>query len=279
MACQLQEGLGKKLSDFGFTVNQAKVYLCIVQSGSTCVSEISKFTKLHRQDIYKILPKLEKMGLITKTIDKPIMVEAIPVETALIHLFSTEREKANERISRLGANLKELTNTIREQQNTAGNIQEERRFILLTTDAEIENTANWIFENGRMECDLVMNLELITRLAHRFREHFQTMARRGARIRIMVENLNNEDLVKRTLEKIRPNRGDFVAKLIYKSKSIPYLIIDHKELWVGRKEETESGFPCVLWTNGKNMTQFFDESFKEAWNNRHAISIYPEETL
>jgi hypothetical protein len=72
------------------------------------------------------------------------------------------------------------------------------------------------------------------------------------------------------------NGGDFAAKLFFKSKSVPYQIIDHKELWVGRKTETELGFPCVVWTNGRNMVQFFDESFREAWNNRHAISVYPE---
>jgi hypothetical protein len=86
-----------------------------------------------------------------------------------------------------------------------------------------------IFENARIECDLVTNLELIMRLTHRFREH-----------------LDNEDLVKRTLEKMKPNRGNFAAKLIYKSKSLPYQITDHKEVWISGKKETESGLPCVL---------------------------------
>ena len=79
----MQEDLVLKLESFGFTVNQAKVYLSIVQSGKTRVGNISKGTQLHRQDIYKLLPKLEKMGLITKTIDKPFMIEAIPIDEAL----------------------------------------------------------------------------------------------------------------------------------------------------------------------------------------------------
>jgi sugar-specific transcriptional regulator TrmB len=272
----MKEDLAKKLSDFGFTVNQAKVYLSIVQSGLTCVGRIAKATQLHRQDIYKILPKLEKMGLITKTIDVPFMIEAIPVEKALNSLVSTEREKANERISRLEANLKELINAIKKQQERRNTREEERRFILLTTDAEIKNMADLTFENARIECDLVTNLELITRLMTHFREHFQKLSRRGARIRVIVKNINNEDLVKKTLEKIRPNRDDFAAKLSYKSSVIPYQIIDHKEVWISRKKETESGLPCVFWTNSRNITQFYEEKFKETWNDHHAISIYPE---
>jgi DNA-binding MarR family transcriptional regulator len=65
-----QEDLVIKLESFGFTVNQAKVYLCIVQCGKTRVGKIAKTTQLHRQDIYKLLPKLEN-GLITKPLTNP----------------------------------------------------------------------------------------------------------------------------------------------------------------------------------------------------------------
>ena len=262
--------------DFGFTVNQAKVYWSIVQSGSTYVGKISESTQLHRQDIYKILPKLGKMGLITKTLDNPVIIEAIPVEKALGSFVSTEKEEANERISRLEANLKELINALRKKEAEQAGEQVEARFILLTTDAEIKNMADLTFENTRTECDLVTSLELITRRMHRFREHFKKLSRRGARIRIIVENLKDEDMVKWALEKVRPERGDFAAKLIYKSRALPYRIIDNNEVWISRKKVTESGLPCVLWTNSKNIVQIYKENFERAWNNPRAISIYPE---
>ena len=98
----MQEDLVEKMTNFGFTINQAKVYLSIVQSGKTGVGRISKNTQLHRQDIYKLLPKLEKMGLITRTIDKPFMIEALPVKKALESIILKEKEKADQRITQLG---------------------------------------------------------------------------------------------------------------------------------------------------------------------------------
>jgi sugar-specific transcriptional regulator TrmB len=219
------------------------------------------------------------MGLITKTIEKPSMIEAIPVEKALSRLVSTEREKANERISRLEANQKELTSAIREQQERRKTPEEEARFILLKTDDQIKKIADLTFENTKKECDLVTNLELMTRRMNHFREHFQKLSRRGARIRVIVENINNEDLVKRTIEEIRPDRGDFAAKLIYKKRSPPYRIIDNKELFIRRKKVTESGLQCVLWTNGWSIVQFYKENFEEAWNDPRAVSICPERDL
>jgi sugar-specific transcriptional regulator TrmB len=104
--------LVKRLTDFGLSVNQAKVYLNIAQSSTTNVNTISKNTHIHRQDIYKILPKLEKMGLVATTVDRPIKIEAIPVKEGLRNIVSMETQKAKQRVKRLKADLKALTNAI-----------------------------------------------------------------------------------------------------------------------------------------------------------------------
>jgi sugar-specific transcriptional regulator TrmB len=262
----------KQLSDFGLTVNQAKVYLCIVQHGSTSASKISEATHLHRQDIYKMLPKLEKLGLITKTLGKPIMINAIPVETALEHLVEIETRKANNKISHLEAEVKNLTKAITQQQGTESEQENERWLIPLTTDAELANTAHLKFENTKTEYDLVTTPELITRMEEHLRVHIRTMAKRGIKIRIIVESPNADDALKSTVEKIKPKRGDFETKLVCKVNSVPYQIFDNQELWVGMKRLTDSGVPCALCTNGRNIVQFFKESFEENWKN-HAVSI------
>jgi sugar-specific transcriptional regulator TrmB len=95
----MEEDLVSKLEKFGLTINQAKVYLSIVQYGKARVSQISKDTQLHRQDIYKLLPKLERMGLIIKTIDKPFLLEALSMEKALGTLILKEKEKYDQKIS------------------------------------------------------------------------------------------------------------------------------------------------------------------------------------
>ena len=61
------------------------------------------------------LLKLEKKRLITKTIDKPFIIEAIPLETALCQLVLNEREKANKKVAILEDSLKELVDALREQ--------------------------------------------------------------------------------------------------------------------------------------------------------------------
>ena len=105
----MQEDLIKELEIFGFTTNQAKAYLAIVRAGSISVSKIAEASKLYRQDIYKILPKLEKKGFITKTLGTPIIIKAVPVKKALKRLVLKERKNAIERITRMEANLAEIS--------------------------------------------------------------------------------------------------------------------------------------------------------------------------
>jgi len=91
------------LSDFGLTHNQAKVYIAIAQLGLASVSQVSKLSKVRREDVYRMLPKLEKKGLIEKTLGKPTKIRATPVEDALSILIKREQDIANKRLSKLMA--------------------------------------------------------------------------------------------------------------------------------------------------------------------------------
>ena len=50
----------------GLSPNQAKVYQTILKLGNVPVGLIAKSSSVRREDVYKVLPTLEKMGLIEK---------------------------------------------------------------------------------------------------------------------------------------------------------------------------------------------------------------------
>lgn len=268
-----QDDVVNQLLDFGLTVNQAKVYLSIVLSGSTSASKVSENTHLYRQDIYKMLPKLEKMGLITRKLGKPIMFQAVPVDMALEHLVAIEAKRADDKIAHMKDEVTDLANVITKKQATEKTQKEERWLITLMTDAEIANITNLTFENMKTEYDLVTTTEMATRMQEQLHDHLRNLAKRGVKIRIILENPNDENLAKKILEKIKPKSGNFKAKLLFISNSVPFQIFDRKEVWVSTKKVTKSGLPCGVWTNGRNMVQFFRESFEDTWNN-HAVAIY-----
>jgi sugar-specific transcriptional regulator TrmB len=259
------------------------VYLSIVQSGSTSVNMISKTTHVYRQDIYKILPKLEEMGLITKTVDRPVTIKAVPTKEALNYIISTEQEKANQRIKRLKADLKALSNAIEEirEQNETTTQEKEIQAAFLSTDRARKNKLEVSYENARTKCDLVMNFETLRRLLPVLRKRFQALATNNVKTRLILDTTKNIDFVKRTLEEIIPSKGDFTVKHVAGKITVkPYLIIDHKEIYISTRKKTPHAFPCILWTNSKNVIGTYEDNFEKAWNSKPLpIITVHQETL
>ncbi len=270
----MQKDLVIKLSDFGFTTNQAKVYLSIIESGSISVAKIATHTQLHVQDIYKILPKLEKMGLITKTLEKPVQIKAIPIEEALTHLVDIEREDAVKRIGHLESNLKNLTDSIKEAQfNEIQN--EDISFVPLLTAKQIKNQAELTFGKVIKSCDLVVSLDLIKPLMSRLSGNIERFNNTGVKVRLIIESPSSPEGARTVLQKALPKQADIRAKFVKKTNPIPYYVIDKNQAWISMEKETETGLPCVLWTNGKNIAHIFHEYFEDAWNRSNAITIHP----
>ena len=86
------------LLGLGLSLNQARVYLAILKLERTAVGQIAKFSKVRREDVYRILPTLEKMGLIERLMGKPVEIRATPISDALTFLVAEEKTKSDDRL-------------------------------------------------------------------------------------------------------------------------------------------------------------------------------------
>ncbi len=58
----------KILQKIGLSENEASIYLCLIKNGYLSISQVSELTKIHRPWIYKTLPHLIDLGLISEVI-------------------------------------------------------------------------------------------------------------------------------------------------------------------------------------------------------------------
>ena len=86
---------GKTLETFGLSRNQAVIYLTAVRLGLASFNEISRNSKIRREEVYRSVPVLEKLGLVERVLGNPIKVRATPVEEALPILINRFREDYN----------------------------------------------------------------------------------------------------------------------------------------------------------------------------------------
>ena len=85
------------LEKLGLTIVQAKVYLATIDAGPSTAKQISKVAKVAREDVYRVMPSLQTLGLIKKRISKPAIFEAIRPEDATTFLID-RRKKETEKI-------------------------------------------------------------------------------------------------------------------------------------------------------------------------------------
>jgi hypothetical protein len=211
------------------------------------------------------------MGLITKTIDKPFMIEAIPFQKALENIILKEREKANQKITFLERNLREMVNALQNQPE----LKEEARFTLLSTDEAIKNKGKSIFKKPRKQFFLVTSPANIVKPGlHYYSDLFRNIADHKAKLRIVLISADSKEAVKQVVDKLASKNATVHVKLLKKTVSKNFQIIDNQEAWVATQQKTELGYPCILWTNDSNVVDVYKEYFKKIWNDSRAKTVY-----
>jgi sugar-specific transcriptional regulator TrmB len=68
------------LMRLGLTLLQAKVYLALCKTGMATVKTIYNSSNIARQEIYRIMPTLQKLGLAEKILFTPIKYRPTPIK-------------------------------------------------------------------------------------------------------------------------------------------------------------------------------------------------------
>ena len=85
----------KTLIKLGLSSNQAKVYIGTLKTGVAPVRDIAECANVGREDVYRVLPSLQQIGLVRQHLDTPTKYGAIePFEAIKILLSKRDQESA-----------------------------------------------------------------------------------------------------------------------------------------------------------------------------------------
>ncbi|HUH78670.1 MAG TPA: helix-turn-helix domain-containing protein [Methanoregula sp.] len=80
------------LTGFGLSYNQARVYLAASGLGTPGIEKIAQVSGVRREDVYRILPSLSRMGIIERLVTKPVTIRTLPPEKAISLLIRNLEE-------------------------------------------------------------------------------------------------------------------------------------------------------------------------------------------
>jgi len=252
------------LTDFGLTGNQAKVYLATARLRLASVGQISKASKVRREDVYRILPKLEELGLVERLLGKPIKIRATPVEEALSILIRHEEDTARERVSVL----KEKTETFLKDFSRAPKLEleEKAHFALLSKRESIMSKMLTMVKNAEREFDIACSGRKIMPFIHTFAEQLKRITKKGVKVRIVSDLAGYEDALPRVIKE-QVSLGNPIELRHADLPSSHYMIVDFKEALISTATEGSIGENPCLWTNSTSLTGVFQGDFENLWHN------------
>lgn len=101
----------KQLKDLGFSENEAKVYLALLELGPSTTTEIGRIAKINRTTGYAVLESLAGRGLINPIGEAKIQKFAAENPNKIILLVENEAKESQERLKLAHTLLPELLST------------------------------------------------------------------------------------------------------------------------------------------------------------------------
>jgi sugar-specific transcriptional regulator TrmB len=247
------------LLGLGLSLNQAKVYLAILKLEKAKVGQVAKLAKVRREDVYRILPILEKMGLIERLLGKPTEVRATPISDALTFLVAEEKSKFDEHLLSMNRTVQRLS--IKDWKQPLS--EKESIYILIADKKAILAKTSGLIRKSRKEVMLIADKGRIMSGLSQFSDEYKLAMKKGAQIRLLFEGESPGGLLKEKVQKLISVAS--VRIKFYREPLNHFMISDDKEALITTSKESGLGESPSLWTNNSNLIGILRTSFESDW--------------
>jgi len=249
------------LMGLGLTPNQAKVYQTILKSGNSTVVQIAKSSSVRREDVYKVLPALEKMGLAEKLLGKPVIVRATPVAGALASLILDEKIKSDERIASMKTKFQLLSKAKWVEPLVVG--EEESLYALIPEGKAIIAKFSNLLSNIKSGVFWIATAEEILHMTALLSTEIKGAIHKGAKFRQIIEDFRpNESQMKQVQHALDKKSA---STRFNRQPLNNFAVFDGKEAIISTNKKNVSEYTSALWTTDANLIGVLGVYFELEW--------------
>ena len=255
------------LSEFGLTENQAKVFIATTRLGTPTVSEVADASEVRREEVYRLLPELEKMGLIERLLGKPLRLRTPNPKSAITTLVNLEREKAKDRITELSAKSRDLLQYLGHQPvESSSDEVSVSDFSLIQEKESIRVRLYDMIRKAKEQVDILFTRTDLIWLLSTQGEALQKAFESGVKIRIMSEPTSGRDRLPKILRRRFPGDSEVPMKYILNPTSF-YILADKSQLLFLTSGVHHLPSASCLWTNNDSLVAMTSTNFEKHWHD------------
>lgn len=266
---------------FGLSRNEIRVYIHIARTGMRKAREVSDALSLHRTETYRILRGLEKRGLISSVLEKPLKFIATPFEEAFDTLIKAKKLRI-QLLEKKKRDLIDIWFSIPQQKVEP---QNKEIFQILEGEELMIIKANEILERTKEEIYVFApDLDLLRFYHSGFTDNLEKVSRKNVKVLLLTNHSSKSRFI---TEKMKLTD---VKHLFSNVEDLPsFIISDQEQLLLSIKNGNgfqDSGMRrkkekiSFLWTNYDAFIKALKTLFLELWNPRilHSDAGLPAET-
>lgn len=248
------------LMSLGLTCNQAKVYLALVQSGMSKAKTISKASNVAREDIYRIMPVLQELGLVEKIIDTTSMYVAIPMQEAFKILIKSRKQVTSDLQARTQTIIQNLnSNNFR---TTAE--EETQEFILFPIERAVTKRKKMI-DNAQKSINFITSWEKFTQSDLSFAKDLGNALKKRVEIRVIVGKLEDEKSLLSVTKSWREKYSHFRVHWIPSNPDARLMLIDNQKVLFAKSATSNFEETPFLWSTNQSLVSVMKDYFEMMW--------------
>lgn len=262
------------LLGFGLSNNEIRVYIHLARSGVRKAREISDALSLHRTETYRILRDLEKRGLISSILEKPLKFIATPFEETINILIKAKKQKIK-LLERQKKNLVNIWFSIPQQKIKP---QSKEVFQILEGEEQINLKADELLENSKKEIYLLApDLDLLRLYHSGFTDKLEKFSRKSLEIRLLTNYSPKSRFI---VDKMKLTDVKYLSSNVEELPS--FIISDQGQILFSIKNDNDvqdvgvrrkKGRISSLWTNYEAFVKALKMLFFELWNTETSSSL------
>jgi sugar-specific transcriptional regulator TrmB len=242
----------------GLTVNQAKVYLNLIQIGKETVKNIAQNARMDRANVYRTVKELQKKGLVRKIIDIPSKWEAISANDGLTMLLKRQENS----FLKLKKEITFLIDDMKTQETKA--IEEsEGSFVLIPPREGTKHFLAKKIGSTQTSFSFLVNFQIFKNVINDLLQELTKALKRGVEVRIVL--WNKEPGIDLKLNSAFDNKSNFKVRYITDIPPITSSIFDNKETFISTSLSGDPVESPGLWSNTSSFVQLIQNNFDLYW--------------
>ena len=255
-------GLNKEVQNLirlGLSSCQSRVYLALVQLETATIKDASDVSGVARTDIYRIVSKLQELGLVEKIITAPVKFRAIPIYEGVSILME---RKTNE-LSQLQIDTRDFLKDLK--QNKPKTMHPAKAdYVLIPEKEPLLHRLSKECQTTKRSIDIVCGYKAFQPRLFVFAEVLEKAMKRGVKIRWIVEKPEDLNSWSEIVQVFKKNPS-FNLRTIPEAPVVRLGIYDKNEMFIASYPKTGTLESPVLWSNNPSLVAMAQDYFEILW--------------